>query len=175
MLDRSEGDLASLIIHELTHGTLFVKDSVTFNENLASFIGDRGAVMFLEKKYGSDGTEVNAFKARNMDEELFKKYMLGAAQKLDSLYRNIEGEEVSEKQRLKDEMIVEIKNNLDTVSFQSERYANYFDEFTPNNTFFMSLLRYNSQQDVLAQEIEHKFNGNLLAYLEYLKVKYPSL
>lgn len=27
MLNRSEGDLANLIIHELTHGTLFVKDS----------------------------------------------------------------------------------------------------------------------------------------------------
>ncbi|MCP4457806.1 MAG: aminopeptidase, partial [Cytophagales bacterium] len=34
MLNRSEGQLAELIIHELTHGTIFVKDRVTFREPL---------------------------------------------------------------------------------------------------------------------------------------------
>ena len=47
MLMRSEGDLANLIIHEMSHATIFVKDSVEFNENLATFIGDRGAELFL--------------------------------------------------------------------------------------------------------------------------------
>ncbi|MBO3700330.1 aminopeptidase [Roseivirga sp. E12] len=175
MLNRSEGDLASLIIHELTHGTLFVKDSVTFNENLATFIGDRGAVLFLEEKYGQDSKEVNDFIAKNADEETFKKYMLGAAQRLDSLYRSITDLELGEKQELKTALIDEIKLNFDTVDFKSQRYVGYFDNFTPNNTFFMSLLRYNSQQDVLALTLEQKFDGNLLAYLEHLKTQYPSL
>ncbi len=48
MLNRSEGDLANLIIHEMVHSTIFVKDSVEFNENLATFIGDRGAEKFLD-------------------------------------------------------------------------------------------------------------------------------
>ena len=47
MLDRSDGDLANLIIHEMSHATIFVKDSIDFNENLATFIGDRGAEQFL--------------------------------------------------------------------------------------------------------------------------------
>jgi len=175
MLNRSEGDLASLIIHELTHGTLFVKDSVTFNENLASFIGDRGAIMFLDEKYGSDSKEVEAFISSNEDEVLFRKYLLGAAQKLDSVYRNMLNLEVTEKQVLKDEMIEQIKFDFKSVPFKSERYLSYFNDFTPNNTFFMSLLRYNSQQDVLAIELEKKFEGNLLAYLEHLKKRYPSL
>src|SRR5690606_28506128 len=34
MLERSSGDLANLIIHEMSHATIFVKDSVDFNENL---------------------------------------------------------------------------------------------------------------------------------------------
>lgn len=42
MLERSVGDLANLIIHEMSHATIFVKDSIDFNENLATFIGDRG-------------------------------------------------------------------------------------------------------------------------------------
>src|SRR5688572_21409953 len=52
MLERSEGDLANLIIHEMSHSTIFVKDSVDFNENLSTFIGDRGAEKFLAYKYG---------------------------------------------------------------------------------------------------------------------------
>lgn len=175
MLNRSEGDLASLIIHELTHGTLFVKDSVTFNENLANFIGDRGAIMFLEEKYGEDSQEVIDFINQNADSEAFKRYMLGAAQQLDSLYQSMTDLDKEEKQVRKSALIDKIKINFDTVGFKSERYVGYFDNFTPNNTFFMSLLRYNSQQDVLALTLEQEFDGDLLAYLEYLKEKYPSL
>ncbi len=175
MLNRSEGDLASLIIHELTHGTLFVKDSVTFNENLASFIGDRGAIMFLESKYGVGSKEVENFKAKNKDEELFKIYMLKSAKKLDSLYQAMIDFEVERKKQLKTDMITRVMIDFDDVKFESDRYEGYFDDFTPNNTFFMSLLRYNSQQDILESELENKFGGNLLKYLEHLKSLYPSL
>lgn len=175
MLKRSEGDLASLIIHELTHGTLFVKDSVTFNENLASFIGDKGAVLFLQAKYGKDAEEVTLFKAQQADEERFKQYMLFASQKLDSLYKAMENVPSEEKKERKTEMIDEIRKNIDTVSFQSDRYKGFFDDFTPNNTYFMSFLRYNSQLGLLEEELNFKFNGDLKRYLNALKETYPSL
>ena len=38
MLRRGEGDLASLIIHEMSHATVFVRDSSEFNETLLSFL-----------------------------------------------------------------------------------------------------------------------------------------
>jgi len=41
MLNRSDGDLANLIIHEMSHATIFVKDSVDFNENLATLNSSR--------------------------------------------------------------------------------------------------------------------------------------
>lgn len=175
MLNRSEGDLASLIIHELTHGTLFVKDSVTFNENLATFIGDNGAILFLENKYGKESEEVENYKNQLVDEVTFKQYMLNAAKKLDGLYKEIIDEPDSIKQRQKAEMIEDIKAGYDTLNFLSNRYSGYFDNFTPNNTFFMSMLRYNAQQDIFRKEMDEKFNGNLKAYLEYLKEKYPSI
>ena len=175
MLKRTEGDLASLIIHELTHGTLFVKDSVTFNENLATFIGDKGAIMYLEGKYGRGSDEVNVFKSTLVDEERFKGYMLFAAKKLDSLYTAMEGFELEEKKRLKTEMIDAVRANVDTVSFQSDRYQGFFEEFTPNNTYFMSFLRYNSQLGLLEEELNNNFGGDLKRYLEALKKTYPSL
>ncbi len=65
MLKRDEGDLANLIIHELTHGTLFVKDSISFNENLASFIGDKGAQKFLRHKFGESSEEYIRYVKKN--------------------------------------------------------------------------------------------------------------
>jgi len=175
MLRRSEGDLAALIIHELTHGTLFVKDSVTFNENLATFIGDKGAELFLAKKYGDDSDELNAFKQQRTDEIKFRTYMLMSAKSLDSLYKSFGEESDSLKAQLKADQIKNIKLNFDTVHFSTGRYSTYFDTYTPNNTFFMSMLRYNSQQDDLEKELNEKFEGDLKRYLEFLKGKYPSL
>ena len=48
----------------------------TFNENLATFIGDAGAILFLEKKYGKNTVQVNAYKAQMADEERFKSYVM---------------------------------------------------------------------------------------------------
>lgn len=175
MLNRSEGDLASLIIHELTHGTLFVKDSVTFNENLASFIGDKGAVMFLEKKYGKGSAQVTDYQQSLKDEVTFKKYMLGAAQHLDSVYKAMVELSTDEKEQLKSDALLRIRNNYDTLTFGSEVYQGYFKERTPKNTFFMSMLRYNSQQEELERQLQDDFGGDLLAYLTYLKKRFPSL
>ena len=51
ILYRTEGQVADLIIHEMTHATLYAKSSVDFNENLASAIGEVGAELFLKYKY----------------------------------------------------------------------------------------------------------------------------
>lgn len=175
MLNRSEGDLASLIIHELTHGTLFVKDSVTFNENLASFIGDKGAIMFLEKKYGEDSEEVKRYKQSIQDDAKFKNYMLGAAQYLDSTYKSMVALPIEEKEVLKSDALQHIRNKYDTLTFASKAYQGYFKERIPKNTFFMSMLRYNSQQQELERQLRKDFNGDLLAYLNYLKERFPSV
>lgn len=175
MLNRSEGDLASLLIHELTHGTLFVKDSVTFNENLASFIGDNGAILFLESKYGKQAPQVLQYKAEIEDEEKFKSYVLIAANQLDELYKGMANASREEKRLQKSKAMEAIQSNYDTLDFKSALYKGYLKRRKPNNTFFMSYLRYNSQQALLESELNLNFKGDLKAYLQYLKSKYPSL
>jgi predicted aminopeptidase len=175
MLNRSEGDLASLLIHELTHGTLFVKDSVTFNENLASFIGDKGAIMFLSSKYGKGSEEVKRFKSANEDELLFKSFILNAAQKLDTIYQGIKELSRTEKINEKQLAMEMLWDDYDTLSFKLPIYQGYLRKRKPNNTFFMSYLRYNSQEEILEAELNLKFKGDLKAYLVNLKSKYSSL
>jgi len=45
-----EGHLANLLIHELTHGKVWVEGDAVFNESLASFVGDVGARLWLMDK-----------------------------------------------------------------------------------------------------------------------------
>ncbi|MBK7966760.1 MAG: aminopeptidase [Bacteroidetes bacterium] len=70
MLKRSEGQLAEVIIHELTHTTLYLPGSVDFNENFATFVGEHGAILFLKYKYGTNGTPYTNYLQYQRDGEI---------------------------------------------------------------------------------------------------------
>ncbi len=178
MLKRSEGDLANLIIHEMAHATIFVKDSIDFNENLATFIGDRGAEAFLRAVYGPESDEYLSYINEDRDYVMFADHMLRGAEKLDSLYQTFTGDDpVSEKTRLKTEMIQRIVASLDTLSLRvnTGKPSLRFQERLPNNAYFLNFIRYQSKQDVFFKEWNDRFDGDLRAYIAYLSEKYPFL
>jgi len=52
MRDFSVYSIADLIIHEQTHATIYVKNQVDFDEELATFMGSEGALWFIRSKFG---------------------------------------------------------------------------------------------------------------------------
>jgi predicted aminopeptidase len=178
MLERNEGDLANLIIHEMSHATIFIKDSIDFNENLATFIGDRGAEKFLIDKYGVDSKEYKLYMDEDADYIRYTEHMLRGSEKLDSLYNTMsERDSLEEKKRLKKEMIQKIVSNLDTLSLKTsdEKPSLRFKEVLPNNAYFMNFRRYQSKQEIFWDEYRNSFKGDLKAYIHYLSEKYPFL
>lgn len=177
MLVRNKGDLADLIIHELTHGTLFVKDSVEFNENLATFIGREGAKRLLIEMYGKDSFEFLSYEQSRVDSEKFTSHILRGSEKLDSLYKSFSSQEqFDSKQRKKDVMMKQIMSATDTLSFTNkERYREIIKYIIPNNAYFLSFIRYRSKLDVFEYALKNDFDDDLKLYLEYLKEKYPTL
>jgi len=177
MLSRSEGDLANLIIHEMSHSTIFVKDSIDFNENLATFIGDRGTEKFLIYKYGEYSKEYTTYMEEDKDYLKFVDHMLRGAKALDSLYNSMDlADSQEEKLASKEKVIRRIINSLDTLSLAltsspSKRYRNEL----PNNAYFMNFRQYQSKQDTFADEWKVKFHSDLRAYISYLSNKYPFL
>ncbi|MBA4053420.1 MAG: aminopeptidase [Marivirga sp.] len=177
MLSRSEGDLANLIIHEMSHATIFVKDSIDFNENLATFIGDRGAEKFLIDRYGEGSREYTVYMEEDKDYLKYVDHMLRGARRLDSLYSNMTAQQsVEQKKLLKEEAIRGIVNALDTLSLElttnpSKRFSNKL----PNNAYFMNFRQYQSKQNIFGDEWNEKFNMDLKAYIRYLSEKYPFL
>ena len=173
-LNKSEGQIAELIIHEMTHATLYVKSSVDFNENLASAVGEEGAEVFLTYKYGDTSGVLNDYRHRNEDYNRYASHMLSGTKRLDSLYQSFKSsdkEEIKEKEKQK--MIKEIIGSLDTISFhQKERYRKLFDDRLPNNSYFLGFTRYDAQKEKMKKELKEKFQKNIHQYLDDLKNKY---
>ncbi len=78
MKEYSPYRLSNLIIHELTHATIWVKGYTTFNEQLAAFIGDKGAKQYISSKFSEDSEEYTEIFQKEYDRDLF-------LQKIDSL------------------------------------------------------------------------------------------
>lgn len=176
MLYKKEGNLANLIIHELTHGTLYVKNNVDYNENLASFIGDQGALRFLKYKYGINSLQYNEYVTYKVDYKKYVSQVLKASHSLDSIYKSMPTSmAVDKKETVKRTFIQNFKNSFDTIQFQkAHRFNKIIQEDTlMNNTFFLHYVRYRKQQDVFEEEFVHKFNSDFKRYFTYLKSKYP--
>ncbi len=149
MLNRSDGALADVIIHELTHATLFVKGDISFNENLASFVGEKGAESFLKQSFGDSSTQFIEYIQAKEDQQLFTKVLLKGAQQLDSLYNSMTSVAEEEKAIKKKEAIEQIVNGIRKADFHNTNYQKVFDEQLPNNAYFMAQRRYHSQEDTL--------------------------
>ena len=176
MLNRSEGDLASLIIHEMVHATVFVKNDVDFNENLADFIGDTTAYDFLRHRFGSDSKQYLEYLHDDQDYRKFTRHILRGTRSLDSLYQAIQPEvSIKSKKEMKERMIFKIVSSIDTLGLYEKRNSDRLKKRLPNNTFFMSYRLYKSKQTTFENELDEKFNGNMRAYVHYLSLKYPFL
>lgn len=174
MLEKSPGQLARVIIHELTHGTLFVKNDIQFNENLASFVGDKGAVIFLRSKYGEDSPEMKSYMQDMEDMATVRSYLLGKTSELKSFYSTASKDEVKQ---LKREKIKSIILGVDSLKVNKPwKYKKIIAQADSiNNTFFTSFLTYREDQNKLENEFQNTFNSDFKKYLDHLKEKYPSL
>ena len=174
LLNRSVGSLADVIIHEMTHSTIFVKDSLEFNENLASFIGEKGSMEFLEMKFGPESEVYIGNHIYLQDKKKFYWFVINSTKLLDSLYSNFPNHiDDSEKAKRKESMLIDIIEHFDTISFSDHSgYKQYFENYIPNNTFFMSFLRYRGNAEKLDSLLNNKFEGDLRVFIEDMKQKF---
>lgn len=172
MLYKSEGQLANLIIHELTHSTIYLKSSVTFNENLANFIGDKGAEAFLIYKFGTNSKQYISYEQSKLDDKCYTEYILQSTQRLDSLYKSFDATmDEKTKQLKKMELIHTIVLGVNLLPLHKKgRYFKFtLQAFSEKNAFFMAFDRYDSQYEIFQKEYAEKYNSNLKLYLNALK------
>lgn len=171
MLRKKEGRLAELIIHELTHGTIYISNNVDYNENLATFIGEEGAKLFINNKFGKESPQMKEYLAFQEDEKIFGDYMITSALRLDSLYNHLDLKVPAEENyRRKYFLIKDIILNINKLPLNNpERYQFKFPgDHLPNNSFFMSFKRYRKKQTDFRQELS-KNGGNIKQWLLHLR------
>ncbi len=134
--------LASLIIHEQTHTTLFLKNQVQFNEELAGFVGIEGALNFIRAKYGEDSEFYRQALDNREDWDRYSSLIKALYEELRRLYEGGWSREYKLTQR---EIVFEsFKERFRTVysgQFKTESFRK-LGEIPLNNAYILSFTRY---------------------------------
>jgi predicted aminopeptidase len=173
MLYRSEGSLSNLIIHELTHGTIFIKNKLNFNENIANFVGDKGAEKFLIAKYGIQSSYYEKYQLKKKFNTEYNLLIRKQSMELEKMYQSISKKTLAEKLKLKEAKFDEFSNQICDLYKKHKRYNKNIDTYFKkiNNTFYLDENRYNENQMSFEKEFVQRFNSDLKLFVKYWKDK----
>jgi len=141
MLKWDDGTLANLILHEMAHATVYFKGNTDFNEQMATFIGNQGAIDFLAKKYGSESQEVSVAFESQEDDLFFSQWADQAYRRLSMFYSQAISRE--EKVKGREEIFLSLQEEFKEMQprFKTKGYRN-FDQIPLNNAAVMAHRQY---------------------------------
>ena len=147
--------LTELILHELTHATMYAKGHTDFNESVATFIGQEGTRQFLNRHYGEDNPYLRSALEEKRDRERFRLFLKELTQSLDSLYQaSINDPELLNKRK---QVFNQAQRRFkETLPFYTNQGYEAFLNWEINNARLLSYKRYNSKQNAF-----HRIHDNL--------------
>ena len=175
MLDREDGMLARLIIHELTHSTIFVASNSELNENLATFIGNEGAYLYLEDKFGIESEEYAAYENRMRDIRLFSSTAMEMRSMLEAFYEGMSDSLSLEQKRANKKLFFHFAlDQFRRLPFTNPERFKFLESDTvkASNTFFSGMNTYHAQQDSLQEVFEQEYNEDLRSFINGMKQAY---
>jgi predicted aminopeptidase len=141
MLEWDDSILVNIVLHEMTHATIYLKGETDFNEQIATFIGNRGTIDFLKEKYGPGSKEeVKAIHFQE-DEILFAQWIDHACQRLANFY----AKEMPREDKLKgrEEVFQFIKEGFNQIKAQfATDYYRDFEMMDLNNAVLLAHRQY---------------------------------
>ena len=82
------GELANTVLHESLHATLYVPSQSSFNESVASFVGDELADRWLAVRFGEGSAELLSYRQGLIDGETRTVRLHRAFEDLDTVYKS---------------------------------------------------------------------------------------
>ncbi len=160
MLRLSDESLVELIIHELTHATLYIPNQTPFNETFANFVGQTGARYFFAHKYGPDSHQLRKVEKYQRQTKIYNDFFSQLFDKLEQIYRS--------------EMLVDVKIDLKINALKSaetdyqklalENEFKNIDWSDVNNAYLLSFKRYN-HDDKVFEDLFQKSQENFGKFL----------
>lgn len=167
MLEDSRGTLANTVLHEMLHGTVFVAGQASFNEGLATFVGDHAELDFLTERFGARSPTVRDARAELADQRRYVREILALLESLRGLYaRRLPLEEVlRERERLFDAT----RDRLNAASWESRAFAPLRRRrVTLNNAVLVNFRTYFSGEARYERALE-RFHGDLRAMVGFMR------
>jgi predicted aminopeptidase len=161
--------LASTVIHEITHNTLFVPSQVAFNESYANFAGDRGAILFFCSRDGE--TSPNCALARDLwqDNLVYGAFITAFIADLRALYDREDltsAEKVRDRERVFDAARRRFRSEV-APQLRTRAYTG-FAEMELNNATLIGIHLYYERLD-LFEQVYQRFDGDLAAALRAIE------
>jgi predicted aminopeptidase len=167
MLKWDEPTLTNIILHEMAHATIYFKGETGLNEQLATFIGNRGAVDLLTEKYGSGSKEVALAVDYQEDDLLFGGWVDRAHRQLSEFY----DQPVSREEKLKgrDEFFRSIQQDFGEMKhrFKTDCYQGV-ERVALNNAVILAYRQYFHRLDRW-ENLYHAKGRDLRKVVEFLK------
>ncbi len=167
-------DLANIIIHEQTHATIFLKSRIQFNEELATFTGREGALVYIRDKYGKESKAYKDSLVHLEDMKTFAAMLRKLCKELKLQY----AKDISRQEKLKRKKAILSRFQKDFTrrydsNFKTSRYRKMMD-IKLNNAYLHKFLTYNEDFSLLTK-LYKKHNSNLKKMIGVLKTKLEAL
>ena len=90
MLEGSDARIVEVVLHEMTHATVYLPGHAEWNESLAMVVGVEGAAAFFAARGDAQSAAALVADARRRDEdqEAFARFLGPVVQRLERLYSN---------------------------------------------------------------------------------------
>lgn len=153
-------------IHELAHNTFFFKGETEFNEQIASFIAEKGSLMFIEEHFGRASPLYQQALDLQSDERLIAGFFQDLYDRLKRLYAQELSQE--EKLRLREEIFVNGRERLTELSkLLKAKGTDSLDKI--NNAVVLAYRRYLPSSGGLLQQSYKALGGDMKGFLELLR------
>jgi predicted aminopeptidase len=165
MRDYSTARLANLIIHELLHATVFIKGHVQFNEELAEFVGNEGARLYIESRFGRESKEYQEMLSQEEDELAFVTFIHELTGELETLYA---GDMGAQEKLVEKERIIKTAKERFAVEYSSRFSSDNYREFAelPVNNAYLDLYQLYHEKDSFFAGLYEKTNGDGISKLQ---------
>ena len=167
--------LVNTTLHEMTHTTVFIKGQVAYNEGMALFVGNQGAIDFLSRKYGPDSEYVKREKANAHNDRVFSAFLQRLHDNLETLYASDMSDDV--KLREKEKIFAAAKEEFKTLPFKGPAYRSFLERELNNaailsrSIYFVDLDMYERLYGILDKDL--KKTMDFFKMVEKKKIRDP--
>lgn len=163
LMKYDKATLANIILHEMTHTTVFIEGHVAYNEGLAQFVGNQSSLDFLTKKFGPDSAEVQAIRDDVYNDKVFSVFLKELYDNLTKLYSSNLSD--AEKMKKREEMFDDAVIKFNALPLKGGAYRS-FNRESLNNAAVLSRAIYFVDLEMF-ENLYAALDNNLPACLKF--------